>query len=192
MPPGNFAASLYLPVAGEAPGHAALRSFVASLALREVVSAQVPGDRVTLKWPNDVLLDGGKLAGILLASDGDGRQVSGLTIGIGVNLAAAPPANEVEAQAFRPTALGVDITPEAFLDALAVSYATFETQFRDLGFAPIRQLWLRHAARLGEVITARTTRDSITGTFETIDVDGNLILQTAKGQVAVPAGDVFF
>jgi BirA family biotin operon repressor/biotin-[acetyl-CoA-carboxylase] ligase len=84
------------------------------------------------------------------------------------------------------------VDPETFLDLLAEAYAHWELQFVTYGFAPIRTAWLARAARLGEVITARTTRDETTGTFETVDSQGNLVLNTAKGRVAIPAADIFF
>lgn len=192
MPAGNFAASLYLPLTDERPGHAALRSFVASLALFHALGRFVAPARLALKWPNDVLFDGGKLAGILLESQGDARGLTGLAIGIGVNLAAAPDATAIEPGAFAPIALDATVPPEDFLDALAAAYAPLETQFKAFGFAAIRPEWLRHAVRLGAQITARTTRTETTGIFETVDEDGNLILATAQGRTRIAAGDVFF
>ncbi|MEL7093036.1 MAG: biotin--[acetyl-CoA-carboxylase] ligase [Pseudomonadota bacterium] len=194
MPEGNFAASLVLPVVGS---DAALRSFVAALALRDACVA-VTGREAAfqLKWPNDVLLNGGKLAGILLESVGQGGDISHVIIGIGVNLARAPKASEVEPGAVPPVSLkqsfGVEITPEHFLDHLAGAYARHEAQFRAYGFAPIRTAWLAHAARLGEVITARTTRDTHQGTFVDVDAQGQLVLETAKGRIGIPAADVYF
>jgi BirA family biotin operon repressor/biotin-[acetyl-CoA-carboxylase] ligase len=190
-PRGNFAGTLIMRRA-EPPGVAALRSFVTSLALYRtfgVVTGQ-PQD-FALKWPNDVLLKGGKVAGILLESIGDH-----LVIGIGVNLAFAPRADEVEARALQPMSIardmGINVEPEVFLNVLAAEYAVLEDQFTTHGFAPIRRAWLAHAAKLGEVITARTMRDETTGTFEDVDENGNLILQTAQGRVAITAADVFF
>ncbi|MEO1780214.1 MAG: biotin--[acetyl-CoA-carboxylase] ligase, partial [Pseudomonadota bacterium] len=84
------------------------------------------------------------------------------------------------------------ITPEAFLDLLAQAFARYEAQFVTYGFAVIRTAWLARAARLGEVITARTTRDSQVGTFVDVDGDGQLVLETAKGRVHIPAADVYF
>ncbi|MEM8653757.1 MAG: biotin--[acetyl-CoA-carboxylase] ligase [Pseudomonadota bacterium] len=196
MPPGNFAATLVLPL-DEAPGEAALRSFVMSLALRDAfVGASGREDAFALKWPNDVLLRGGKVAGILLESVGAGARLTHLAIGVGVNLAAAPDASDVEAGAVPPvalkTALGTKIAPEDFLTLLAICYARYEDQFRTYGFAPIRTAWLAQAAKLGEVITARTTRDTHVGTFVDVDADGQLVLETAKGRVTIPAGDVYF
>lgn len=196
MPAGNFAATLVLPL-NEPPGRAALRSFLASLALRDAfVAVSGREDAFALKWPNDVLLRGGKVAGILLETASAGRGVGVLAIGIGVNLVAAPGADTVEEGAVPPVSLkaslGVEVTPEAFLDQLAQAYARYETQFSNYGFAPIRTAWLAHAARLGEPITARTTHETHHGTFVDVDGDGQLVLETSKGRITIPAGDVYF
>jgi len=123
-------------------------------------------------------------------------HLSHFAIGIGVNLAHAPQASEVEEGATRPVSLAgeasVSITPEEFLDLLAPAYAAREQSFTTYGFAPIRAAWLDRAARLGEAITARTARETHHGTFETVDEQGNLVLSTAQGRRAIPAADVFF
>lgn len=190
-PVGNFAGTLIMAQTGS-PANSALRSFVASLALFEAfVEVTGQADAFALKWPNDVLLKGGKVAGILLETVGEH-----LIIGIGVNLRHAPTPDQVEPGAVTPisvfSATGVQVQPEAFLNALASSYARFEDQFTTYGFAPIRTAWLSHAARIGEVVTARTMRDETVGVFEDVDEVGNLILNTAKGRVAITAADVYF
>jgi BirA family biotin operon repressor/biotin-[acetyl-CoA-carboxylase] ligase len=195
-PKGNFAATLLLRPT-EPPELVALRSFVAALALYDAfVAATGRAEPFALKWPNDVLLNGGKVAGILLESLGRGQGISHLAIGIGVNLAAAPPREAVEAQALPPVSLlsetGARVTPGEFLELLAPAYARLETQFATYGFAPIREAWLARAAKLGEVITARTATEEITGTFETVDAGGNLVLSTAKSRRAIAAAEVFF
>jgi len=194
-PTGNFAGTLVLP--GIAPETAALRSFVAALALHEAcVSLTGRADAFSLKWPNDVLLHGGKLAGILLESLMSGGRVAGLAIGIGVNLAAAPGADAVESGALRPVALaaeaGVRVAPPDFLELLAPAYARWEQQFADLGFEPIRRAWLARAARLGETITARLPAEEITGVFRDVDPEGHLVLSTPGGTRRIAAGDIFF
>ncbi|NRB02678.1 MAG: biotin--[acetyl-CoA-carboxylase] ligase [Rhodobacteraceae bacterium] len=193
MPKGNFAATLLLPVS-ESPETVALRSFVASLALREaLLEAGAMEHQVALKWPNDVLLNGGKVAGILLESAGGLDKVF---IGIGVNLVAAPGQDQVEEGAVRPVSLKgearVTVAPEDFLTMLARSYADWEERFQTYGFAPIREAWLRNAARLGEVVTARTVREEYLGTFRDVDLAGQLVLDTAKGPLTIPAADVYF
>jgi len=191
-PVGNFAAT-YVMHPKEPPASLALRSFVASLALFDaLVAATGRSDCFSLKWPNDVLLNGGKLAGILLES----QQNTHLSIGFGVNLTQTPGVDAVEPKATPPVSLAHDtgalLTPAEFLALLAPVYARYEHQFTTLGFAPIRELWLARAARLGERITARTGTTEITGTFETIDGTGQLILSTASGRQAIPAADVYF
>ena len=195
-PPGNLAATLVMPVAEE-PGRAALRSFVAALALHDAcVAATGRAEGLALKWPNDVLLNGGKLAGILLESAGQGARAAWLAIGIGVNLVRAPGADEVEPGTFRPVALlpetGAAVEPEDFLALLAAAYARHEAQFVTFGFEPIRRAWLARAARLGQPVTARTGSAEVVGTFETVDAAGNLVLLTPRGRVAIPAAEVFF
>lgn len=192
-PVGNFAAT-YVTRPGGPPDQVALRSFVAALALHEaLVTVTARPVSFALKWPNDVLLNGGKLAGILLESVGQGAQVGHLAIGIGVNLLHAP---DPEQGALRPVSLmsetGIAMSPEEFLDVLAPAYAKWEHQLVTYGFVSIRQAWMNSAARLGERIVARTVTDSHEGTFEGIDATGALMLRTAQGRRTIPAADVFF
>ena len=181
----------------EPAAQVALRSFVAALAVRQAFVALTGlAQGFALKWPNDVLLNGGKVAGILLETTGTVQGVAHLAVGIGVNLISAPDAQAVEPGATPPVSLlaetGLRVDPEAFLEVLAPAFARLETVFATSGFAPIRAEWLAHAARLGEVITARTGTATRTGTFQTVDDAGNLILITATGPVAIPAAEVFF
>lgn len=195
-PEGNFAASLLMRPIGD-PTQVALRSFTAALALADAL-ATICGPRadISLKWPNDVLLNGAKVAGILLESAGQGALVSHLIIGIGVNLTEAPPPEALEAGAMAPTsvqaATGLAVTPDEVLDYLAPAFARYEAQLVTYGFAPIRTAWLARAARLGQVITARTTLEVIEGRFETLAEDGALVLATKQGRRAIPAAEVFF
>lgn len=187
-PEGNFAGSLaFWP--DMPPDRAALYSFVASLALHDVLCG-LTDRRLGLKWPNDVLLDGGKLAGILLESSANSGGANRLVIGIGVNLAFVPE-GVVEGSA-PPVALDADIGPEAFLDRLAPAFAARDAEFRAGGFAPIRVAWLARAARIGEHIVARTQNDSHGGVFQDVDASGALILATGGGTRTVTAADVFF
>lgn len=191
-PEGNLAATLLMrPLGG--PADAALRSFMAANALFETLALHVDRTKLAVKWPNDVLLSGGKVAGILLESMGTAQGLDWLAIGVGVNLVAVP--EGVQDAAFPPTSLakhGDAVSPEEFLAELSANYATEEAIFAELGFARIREDWLKRAARLGEVITARTSREEITGTFESIDEAGNLILRTPKGAHVITAADVYF
>jgi BirA family biotin operon repressor/biotin-[acetyl-CoA-carboxylase] ligase len=211
MPPGNFAATLVTwpelgpkpdpgpgtgpgtgAGAGGGPAQAALRSFVAALALYDAFIG-LTGERApfALKWPNDVLLNGGKVAGILLETAPGGA----LFVGVGVNLAAAPDAADLPEGALRPVSLsselGVEVSPAAFLDALAPAVAFWEGRLVEEGFAPVREAWLARAARLGEPIRARTGHRELSGVFETVDEAGHLVLATGEGRMSVAAAEVF-
>lgn len=191
-PNGNLAATLiYRPDAS--PADAAKRSFVMAIALFEALNQFVPAYKLALKWPNDVLLAGGKVAGILLESTGNGGSVDWLSIGVGVNLTSHP--EQIHDAAFAPVALSSETEApdaETFLTHLAAAFVTQEARMARHGFDGIRTQWLKYAARLGEVITARTTQDDIAGIFDSVDEDGNLILTTARGTKVIPAADVFF
>ncbi|WOI54884.1 biotin--[acetyl-CoA-carboxylase] ligase [Palleronia sp. LCG004] len=189
-PRGNFSATLMMRPTGT-PGWSALRSFMAANALFETLALYVERTRLSLKWPNDVLLDNGKVAGILLeTTTRPNGEVDWLAIGIGVNLAHLP--DGIRDAAFPPVMLDTAPDPEDFLLRLAGYYATQESIIEQLGFEPIREKWLRHAARLGEVITARTGDDEVTGTFRSIDEAGHLILDTPDGERRIAAADVYF
>ncbi|MFC3569517.1 biotin--[acetyl-CoA-carboxylase] ligase [Paracoccus sp. TOH] len=196
MPAGNFAGTLVTRPRGGPLGAAQL-SFVAALALYDALAdACGPSVRLAIKWPNDVLLNGGKVAGILLESSGSGSGVQAVAVGIGVNLAAAPDAAAVEPGAVPPVSVrgetGHAVDPEDFLDLLAPAFARWQAQLDTYGFAPIRNAWLARAAKLGEPITARTGRLESHGIFEGIDDSGALILRTAAGRQVIPAADVYF
>mgnify|MGYP006283765423 FL=1 len=194
-PDGNFAATLVLPAPG-GPGTAALRSFVAAVALADTVAQIAPHVPIALKWPNDVLLGGRKVAGILLETTGMGQHTGPLLIGIGVNLRATPAPEALEPRAVQPTSIlaetGAQMTPTAFLDRLAPAYAAREAAFRTEGFAPIREAFRARAARLGEAVTARTGAREVSGRFEDIAPDGAIVLATGQGRVAIAAAEIHF
>lgn len=194
-PAGAFSASVLLrpPTAPEA----ALRSFTAALALHEAAAAFVPAARLSLKWPNDVLLDGRKLAGILLESQAMPDGSMALVVGVGVNLDMAPDGAALGEGALAPISLAA-ATPEAppgaeaFLDTLAPAFHPWEKRLVAEGFAPIREAWLARAARLGEPVTARLPGREVSGVFETIDPTGALVLAAPGGRVTLPAAEVHF
>lgn len=190
---GNLAATLvYRPWCS--PAEAASRSFMAANALFESLALYIDRVCLALKWPNDVLLNGGKVAGILLESASSGGPlVDWLSVGVGVNLAKAPHDTRTE---FAPVCLagegGEAVGPEEFLAVLAGHFATQEGKLAAMGFPRIREDWLEKAARLGEVVTARTATREVTGVFETVDQAGNLILMVEGREVLIPAADVYF
>lgn len=191
-PEGNLSAT-FLCKPQATPHEAAKRSFMGANALFESLAIFVDRSRLALKWPNDVLLNGGKVAGILLESASRGPFVDWLAIGFGVNLQVAPAA---PGAAFPPVSLrgegGEAVSPEDFLTVLASNYATQEGKWEVFGFPRIREDWLRHAARIGEEITARTGNETVRGLFDTVDQDGNLILVTSRGPRSIAAAEVYF
>ena len=192
-PEGNLTATLVFKP-NCTPAQAAQRSFLAANALYQALSIYVSNDKLSLKWPNDVLLNGGKVAGILLETAGNHNAISYLSIGFGVNLKAIP--FGIVGATFAPTSLkaegGWDVDAIDFLTSLASAYADQEALLAIHGFKHIRSDWLGHAAKLGDVITARTSESEIKGTFETIDDDGSLILSTGVEKHIICAADVYF
>lgn len=192
-PEGNFAATYLCRPTGPAD-QVALRSFVAALALHDsLVSVTGRPEAFALKWPNDVLLHGGKLAGILLESVGQGAHVGHLAIGIGVNLKNAPQALPgAVAPVCLMGELGHAPTAQEFLNLLAPNYHRWEQQLLTFGFAPIRRAWLARAARLGQSLIARTVSETYEGVFEGLDASGALLLRCPSGTRSISAADVYF
>lgn len=194
-PVGNFTASYLFWPDGDVAGFS-LYSFVAALALHDALcDAGVGADRMTLKWPNDVLIDGAKACGILLETLSRPPR-TGLILGIGVNLAHAPDPALLEPGALRAVSItgacGISIAPEGFLDLLAATLDARIGQMRRDGFATIRADWLARAAGLGQVLTARLPNATHEGVFEDIDPSGALVLRTGSGRLPLPAADVYF
>ena len=187
-PPGNLAATLLVP-REEPPAALARLSFHAALAVADLFAHFAPRAAVTLKWPNDALLNGAKAAGILLENFG-GRPAQ-LAIGIGINLAHAPGAAR-----WRPTSIAAEVGQapgfEAALGVLAARLDHWLAIEAGQGFAPVRAAWLARAARLGRPIEARLPAATLTGVFEDMDTDGALVLRTAEGPRRIAAADIFF
>ena len=193
---GNFAATLVL-FPKETPEVRALRSFVASVALFDTFVMLTGQERLfSLKWPNDVLLKGRKVAGILLETQKNKFGQDVLLIGIGVNLLKTPDISDLEESAIAPAALlsetGLKIAPEHFLEALITAYARVEALFQKEGFVNIRQTWTDRASHIGEQITARLPDRKIKGLFDSIDEKGHLVIKTASGTQSVAAAEVYF
>ena len=183
--PGNLFASVVVrPQAGEGPVQQL--SFVAAVALARALDRWVAPERLRLKWPNDVLLDGVKVAGILLEG-GPGATI----IGFGVNLAGHPP--ETERPATSLPAAGIAAPPAAdVVERLAATFADVRTGWRDYGFAPVRAEWLARAAGLGAAIEARLGSEIVAGVFTGLADDGALLLTRPDASVrAIHAGEVF-
>lgn len=190
-PPGDLFMSIVLRPRGR-PGDVAQLGFVAGIAVAEAVEAMPGAPRTaTLKWPNDVLLGGRKIAGILLESEGvrpDG--VDGLVVGIGVNVVGVPAATRLPATSLARE--GATASAAQLLDEVLRRFAALQDRWERAGFAPIRAAWLARAHGLGGPITARLPRETLDGRFAGLDETGALVLERASGRHLVHAGDVFF
>ena len=160
-------------------------SFVSSLAVAGMVHWFAPRASGTLKWPNDVLLEGRKVAGILLERCGPA-----LAIGIGVNLAHFPPDTEFPATAI--AAYATPPNPEDALTVLAAAFAPWYERWCAGGFAALKQHWLAGAAERGAPIRARLANEEQAGLFEGIDNNGALLLRQGDSLRTITAGEVFF
>lgn len=189
---GNLAATLLLRPNRPAAECAQL-SFVTAIAAADAIARFAPGSEIKVKWPNDVLAGGRKIAGILLESASGGSAVPfWLAIGIGINLSAFPEGTEFPATSI--AALGAAApSPKDMMLELASAFAKWYDVWAAQGFSPIRDAWLARAAKLGERIIARLQNEEITGVFEGIDETGALILREGQGKTrAIAAGEIFF
>jgi BirA family biotin operon repressor/biotin-[acetyl-CoA-carboxylase] ligase len=185
---GNLAATLLLrPKASrEAVGQL---SFAAALAVADVAAHFAPAAAITVKWPNDVLADGRKLAGILLESGTDSTG-GWLAVGIGINLATAPEGTEFPATALAEFA-GAP-SPDDALALLAARFVHWYDAWMSGGFETLRAAWLARAGGLGLPIRARLPHETRHGVFEGIDGNGALLLNEQGRIHAIAAGEVFF
>ena len=173
---------------------AAQLSFAAALAVVDAVAA-VAGPRAAprCKWPNDVLIGGRKVAGILLESEaGTEGSVAWVVIGVGVNVTHFPEATETPA-----TSLWAEgctwLAAAEVLEAFCRAFLEWKGRLLDEGFAPVRAQWLRLAKGLGESIEVRLDKEILAGRFAGLDADGALILEgTDGGRRLIGAGEVFF
>ena len=188
---GNLAATL-LDVTDLPPVEAAQISFIAALAVCDLARRYVAASRVSLKWPNDLMIDGRKAAGILVES---GRRADGrlwLAVGIGVNLAHSPdlpdrPTISIAEAGAKPPG------PREALDHLAAAFAGWMGVWRSQGFTAIAEAWTVRAHGLGQPCVARPGAEVLHGVAEGLDIDGALRLRLEDGTVRrITAGDVFF
>jgi BirA family biotin operon repressor/biotin-[acetyl-CoA-carboxylase] ligase len=168
-------------------------SFVAALSAGDLIGRFATGSDIKLKWPNDVLADEKKIAGILLESaSNNGTRPDWLAVGFGVNLASHPaetefPATSIVSLGAKPPA------PREALECLGSSWSKWHGLWAEWGFEPIRDAWLARAARLGTRIRARLADVEIVGIFEGIDAEGALILREGAHRTRrISAGEVFF
>ncbi len=189
-PPGNLYCSLLM-YPSQPPDEAAQLSFVVALALADSISEVAPHVRPEIKWPNDVLVGGRKIAGILLEGNVSEKSRRGaLVIGTGVNIASHPefPAG---LQATSLAREGVEVSIESMLEHYAAALAHWIGRWEAGGFVPIRTEWIARAAGIGREIEVRLGGKTLTGFFRAVDDAGALIVSTPHGDRTVNAAEVF-
>jgi BirA family transcriptional regulator, biotin operon repressor / biotin---[acetyl-CoA-carboxylase] ligase len=185
--PGNLFASLLLTEPAP-PEHWSELSLVTALAIHDTIADLAPASRprLAIKWPNDLLLDGAKFAGILAEGEGGTTVV----VGIGINCVSHPA--DTDYPATNLAASRIKLSPEVVFSALSAKMLGRLAQWNQgEHFATIRTDWLSRAAGLGDEITVRLSERELAGTFETIDDMGQLVLVEPGGnRYAIAAGDV--
>ncbi|HVJ40363.1 MAG TPA: biotin--[acetyl-CoA-carboxylase] ligase [Dongiaceae bacterium] len=190
-PPGNLYCSLLLRLA-QPPAAIATLSFVTVTALGDVLSDLLPNRDVRHKWPNDLLVEGCKISGILLESAGavtDGLPA--LVIGLGVNIVSHPdqtlyPVTDLAEQG--AALISAADLLDRFLERFACHYAVWERG----GFPAVLPAWRSRAIGIGSEIVVRLETETLTGTFLDLDRDGALLLdRPGMGVKRIAAGDIF-
>lgn len=192
-PKGNFYASIIL--RPEVPlREAAQFGFVASLAVFDTIgSLAQPGTEAHTKWPNDLLISGRKVAGILLEAQGSASADAPpdfVIVGVGVNLLHFP--EDVEFPATCMQDEGATVLPPEFLQVFARHFLAWSRIWVDEGFERLRKNWLWRCDQVGKEVEVRLANETVTGTFKDLDASGALILETPAGLRTITAGDVFF
>jgi BirA family transcriptional regulator, biotin operon repressor / biotin---[acetyl-CoA-carboxylase] ligase len=190
-PPGNLYLSLVMRPEGP-PSDAAQLGFVAALGLGDALTALCGAAlRLRYKWPNDLLANGRKLAGILLESEtATLERVDFVVIGAGVNILAAP--RDVEYPATSLAGEGVaNLTPAMLLESFAAQFDAWVRRWRGQGFPPVRAAWLARASGIGEAVRVRLERQTLHGRFLDLDETGALVLDAAEGRRRITAGEIF-
>lgn len=196
-PPGNLYTSVILRPAIPLRTAPEL-SFVAAVAVADALAAVVPGPhRVALKWPNDVLLDGAKISGLLLETatagpgvgKGAGEGLAFVVLGIGINVASHP--SDARYGAIDLAAAGIAIGVGSMLETLVHHLTVWLARWQADGFAPVRAAWLLRGHGRGAPIDVRVGNTLISGSFRDLDGDGAMILDTpGGGHRRITAGDV--
>lgn len=158
-------------------------SLVAGVAVYDAVSQCAPGghDGLRLKWPNDLMMAGAKVGGVLIESSRAGTATSAV-IGVGLNVSTAPALDDVAT-----ADVSAVIGQNSGLDTVRHTLAITLTQWLDAwhagaGFGDVRAAWLKRGTPVGQVITVKVGNDVYDGTFAGLDIDGSLCLMRPDGE----------
>lgn len=189
-PPGNLLFSVVLRPAVPA-SRAAELGFLSAVVVADYVAGLMPGDGgVELKWPNDVLLKGAKVAGLLPAAQCTGETLAWAVLGIGLNIAHFPSGTPYPATSLN--AHGVAITPEQGLHAILDRFTYWLSRWEHEGFDIVRTAWLARARGLGREVTVGHGTGQLRGVFLGLEADGAMRLDIDGAERRITAGDVAF
>jgi BirA family biotin operon repressor/biotin-[acetyl-CoA-carboxylase] ligase len=189
-PPGNLLFSVVLrpPVPSS---RAAELGFVAAVVTADCVAGLLPpGDPVGLKWPNDVQVDGAKIAGILPEARSLDGKLDWTVLGVGLNLSHAPTGLPYPVTSL--SLRGVTVTPEQGLQAFLAHLRPWLARWEADGFSVVRAAWLAYARGLGTEVAVNLGATQLRGIFRDLDTDGAMILTSGDGHRRITAGDVAF
>ncbi len=188
---GNLYISILSPIQCELYKAAEL-SFVLGLAVSDVIEYLAEKSKIkpqiSLKWPNDIMLNGAKIGGILLESlpEEDDRWV---IIGLGLNIEEAPKSSVGSSL----KSIGIRVSAGQVLDLVMNRFDYYHNMWSIYGFTKIRQIWLKGAYKLGEVVTISDVTNRVSGVFETIEKDGSIRIKLASGEkYSMSTGEIFF
>jgi BirA family transcriptional regulator, biotin operon repressor / biotin---[acetyl-CoA-carboxylase] ligase len=188
--PGNLLFSVVLRPHVPVPRATDL-GFVCAVATADGIAGLLPdGGQVGLKWPNDVQVEGAKIAGILPEAESRNGELSWVVLGVGLNVAHAP-----DAMAYPVTSLsahGAAVAPETALHELLSHLEGWLQRWDQDGFGVVRSRWLAYARGLGREVTVKLGDCEERGIFRDLDVDGAILLDTGRGIQRITAGDVAF
>lgn len=163
--------------------------FISSLSLYQTIQQILPREHhVALKWPNDVLIDNCKVSGTLIEK-GEGDY---FIIGIGVNICASPESTDMIYPTTNLKANGINIDRLLFLRSYIENFDKNLKIWTSSGFASIKKQWMSVVKGLGEVISVRTTDNELTGVFEGVGEQGELLLDQDGKITKIYAGDIFY
>lgn len=190
---GNLLAT-YLFATQKPPADIALLGFATGLAIAEAIDEMIGAGNARLKWPNDLMIDGAKAAGILLDSGSLGAGGMWVALAFGVNLADAPEGIDQPT-----TSLRIILPPDAeapaplsFLARVRRGLEAWAGRLEAEGFAPLREAWLARAYGIGQEARVTQGEAVLEGRFAGLSPRGELELDTSEGRRLIAAGDVFF
>ncbi len=184
-PAGNLYISLCLEEIQ--PARAGMYSFLTAVSLAQAMERLCPGIDVKCKWPNDLLVGGKKISGILLETDGVDRLIAG----VGVNIVSFPETGVL----YKTTSLkneGYAVTRDEMAQAFLLCFDYWDNRLKTEGASPLLDAWIEKACGIGAPVTVNLPKGSIGGTFYGLDKDGCLLLNKDGEIIKITAGDVFF